>query len=214
VERRDPQRIFACCCRRFEIPAQIRIRDLWPQQFEQCAYVYVLRDADVGGAVIFLRRHEHQRGHDLRHALPILRGDLRGVFGGKFQPREHQYLIGFGLHAAPRRSARILLWKVRQYQPENAFTGSVLRPSAYSRAAEIQMASPLRLAKISHQARAAVSSRMPLSFCQMESASSRGMVPAGREGSPWLHNGSMAQPKSSSGFPRCAISQSRIARML
>jgi hypothetical protein len=43
------------------------------------------------------------------------------------------------------------LWKARQYQPENALIGSVLRPSAYSRAAEIQIAAPFRLAKISHQ---------------------------------------------------------------
>ena len=130
---------------------QRRIADFGRKRAEQRPHVAVLGEADVRAAVIFLRRQvQHHAdepdgaGRERRALFADAAGD---PLHGKAQDGSD-----FGAHAStPNRSASTLLWKARQNQPEKALMGSMLRPSAYSRAAEIQIAAPFRLAKISHQ---------------------------------------------------------------
>src|SRR5579864_230829 len=209
------QRGIFLCRRVHQLSAQLRIADRRCELGEQSANFAVLGIADVGTALILFGR---QAEHRCKQAYGSLRecSTFLGDAEREFLHAQAENGSDFGFHApisAARRSARTRLWKERQYQPENALIGSMLRPSSYSRAAEIQIAAPLRLAKISHQCSAAGSACRLLRSAQMRIASARGSMPPGRAGSAPAQSGSMAQARSSNGSPRWDISQSRMARI-
>src|SRR5262249_21224052 len=159
---------------------------------KQVAYGAILVRAKVGAAFILVG-DEHQ--HEVDEANLSLRERAsecwRDLTGEPLHGKAEN-LVSFRIHAAaPNLSASTLLWKARQNQPEKALIGSTFRPSAYSRAAEIQIAEPLRLAKISHQWSAALSAFSPLALSQVSIASSRSSMPPGRLISPLAHKGSI-----------------------
>src|SRR3569832_1248536 len=212
VQHRDAQRLVLRPRRLIQPRLQRRVLHTACNLAEQLADILVLRVPDIRPALI-LRGRQGQHHADEAH-LPLR--ERRAVLGdAAHQARQAELQDGrdFGAHAAPPSFwASTMLWNASVYQPLNALIGSVLRPSAYSRAAEIQIAAPFRLAKISHQWSAFGSAFSPLAFSQIASASSRGSIPP-TIGAPPDHKGSIAQPRSSSGSPRCDISQSRIARI-
>src|SRR5258706_6642851 len=164
----------------FETGFQRRVLDGGRQFRKQRANFLVLVRAQVGAPLIFVC---HQRQHHADKANLALREGLADQ-GRNCRAQtldgEVQDLVAFGVHAPtiePRRSASTLLWKARQYQPEKALIGSTLRPSEYSRAAEIQIAAPLRLAKISHHRSALGSAFKSLAVSQAESALPRSLIP-------------------------------------
>src|SRR5690349_12522212 len=214
VQVGDTQRSIAAFRRLCQLRAQSRVFHRRRKLGEQCADLAVLLEADVGATLIFLCRQAEHHGKQPHRSLRE-GGTFLSDAHCKFLHAQTENGSDFGSHAisAERCSASTRLCTERQYQPENALTGSMLRPSSYSRAAEIQIAAPLRLAKISHQCSALGSAFNPLACSQMPIASARGIMPPGRAGSVPAQSGSIAQARSSNGSPRWDISQSRMARI-
>src|SRR5207248_1217266 len=147
---------------------QRRILDARRKLREQRPHVGIFTHADFGRTVIFLRREYHHHRKQRCTALRVALRQQRRQRAHQLRGGNAQNLIDFRVHpSVPNRSASTWLWKARQYQPEKALTASLLRPSEYSRAAEIQIARPLRLAKISHQWSARGSAFRPLSLSQI-----------------------------------------------
>src|SRR4029453_7635242 len=132
------------------------------------------------------------------------------------EPRRQdlEQLGNVGLHPSlPKVSSAARSCALVSHQPENPSTGAVFAPAWCSWLPEIQIAWPFTLEKSSHQRSATGSARRPLASSQIAIARCLVASPPPRSSRAQHHTRLRRQARSSSGAPRCAISQSRIPRI-